>query len=158
MEVTHYATKKSGAYEIRFLKKEAPLRNTWFIFEVTSLPDRENSERGISFGRQFMKLIEDKKDVSENRLCKLALLRLKIALERGEPDITANRPRPPMDYGYDLYDASSTDQPVSMAAETRKFEKMLRKAHRNPDAPVERPQPPTFRSGAGCRSRRWGAR
>jgi len=103
-----------------------------------------------------VKLIEDKKDVSEERLCELALLRLKVALEREEADATANRPRPMMDCGYDLYDADSTDQPVSMAAEASKFQKMLRRAHRNESEPVATLRPPALRYGRVHKARRWG--
>jgi hypothetical protein len=151
-----YATRNGDAYEIRFMEKQAPLRNTWFIFEVRNLASNEKTERGISFGRQFMKLIEDKKDVSDDRLCELALLRLKIALEREEPDATANRPRPTMDCGYDLYDADATDQPASMAAETSKFQKMLRRAHRNEKEPVVASRPASLRYGRAPKARRWG--
>lgn len=153
-----YATKKGDAYAIRFLTRETPLRNTWFIFEVRNLNDDEVTERGISFGRQFMKIIADRKDVTDKRLCDLALLRLKIALERKEPDVTANRPRPAVDCGYDLYDAESTDQPASMAAEKLKFEKLLRKFHRNPNASTApRTLVPLRYGQAGIARRRWGS-
>lgn len=159
METTakaRYATRKGDIFEIRFMEKQAPLRNTWFIFEVKNLATKEKTEQGISFGRQFMKLIGDKKDVSDARLRELALLRLKIALERDEPDATANRPRPTLDCGYDLYDADSTDQPASMAAETRKFQKMLRQAHRNEKAPAAPSRPLPLRFGRAPKARRWG--
>jgi hypothetical protein len=156
MKSARYVTRKGDAYEIRFARKETPLRNTWFIFEVKSLSDDEITERGISFGRQFVKLIEDKRDVSDKRLCELALLRLKIALERKEPDATANRPRPVMDCGYDLYDADSTDQPASMVAETTKFLKKLCRARRNEPEPVVLPRSKSLRYGRGHRVRRWG--
>jgi hypothetical protein len=157
MNTARYVTRKGDAYEIRFVRKETPLRNTWFIFEVKSLSDDEITEQGVSFGRQFLKLIEDKKDASERRLCELALLRLKLALERKEPDATANRPRPVVDCGYDLYDADSTDQPGSMAAEIAKFLKKLHRAHRNEPEPVAFPQSRGLRYGRGAhKARRWG--
>lgn len=155
MNMARYVTRKGDTYEIQFVEKQTPLRNTWFIFEVKNLSDNTTTEQGISFGRQFMKIIEDKKGVSNKRLCELALLRLKIALEKEEADATANRPRPTLDCGYDLYDAQSVDQPASMAAETCKFQKMLRRAHRNKSEPAA-PQPAAFRAGTGYRSRRWG--
>jgi len=158
MNMAHYVTRKGDAYQIRFARKETPLRNTWFIFEVKSLSDDETTEQGVSFGRQFLKLIEDKKDVSDKRLRELALLRLKIALERKEPDATANRPRPVLDCGYDLYDADSTDQPASMAAEITKFLNMLRRAHRNEPEPVAIPRSKGLCYGRAARkARRWGA-
>lgn len=156
MDIVRYTTRKGDTYEIRFVEKQAPLRNTWFIFEVKNLSTKEKTEQGISFGRQFMKLIGDKKDVSDDRLCELALLRLKIALEREEPDATANRPRPTVDCGYDLYDADSTDQPASMAAETSKFQKKLRRAHRNEEEPATPSHLASLRFGRRPRSRRWG--
>ena len=155
-DIVRYVTRKGDAYEIRFMEKQAPLRNTWFIFEVKNLSNKEKTEQGVSFGRQFMKLIGDKKDVSEDRLCELALLRLKIALEREEPDATANRPRPTVDCGYDLYDTDSTDQPASMAAEMSKFQKMLRRAHRNEEEPPVPSRPTALRYGKATKARRWG--
>jgi len=155
-DTSRYATRKGDTYEIRFLGKQAPLRNTWFIFEVNNLSTDEKTEQGISFGRQFMKLIGDTDDVSDERLLELALLRLKIALEREEPDATANRPRPTMDCGYDLYDADSTDQPASMAAETKKFRAILRRAHRNEELPAAASRPSPLRYGRAPKARRWG--
>ena len=155
MEIARYVTRKGDTYEIRFVEKQTPLRNTWFIFEVKNISDNTTTEQGISFGRQFMKIIEDKEGVTDKRLCELALLRLKIALEREEADATANRPRPTLDCGYDLYDAHSLDQPASMAAETVKFQKMLRRAHLNKSEPVV-VQLPASRAGTGYRPRRWG--
>ncbi|MCX7826914.1 MAG: hypothetical protein N2689_15355 [Verrucomicrobiae bacterium] len=133
------------------------MRNTWFIFEVKDLADNEITERGISFGRQFVKLMESKAGASEKRLRELALLRLKIALEKEEPDATANRPRPTVDCGYDLHDAGWTDQPSSMIAEINKFLKMLRRARRNEAEPVASRRSTTLRYGRGPKVRRWGA-
>ena len=155
MDAVRYVTKDGEDYDIRFVEKQTPLRNTWFIFEVKNLSDSTTTEQGISFGRQFMRIIEDKKGVSSKGLCELALLRLEIALERKEEDATANRPRPTLDCGYDLYDADAEDQPVSMEAETTKFQKMLRRARRNksePAAPVRRV---ALGFGGIRKSRRW---
>ena len=156
MDIVRYETRKGDTYEIRFVEKQAPLRNTWFTFEVKNLSDNATTEQGISFGREFMKIIGDKEDVSDSSLCELALLRLKVALEREEPDATANRPRPVMDCGYDLYEAGSTSQPASMAAEMSKFRKMLRRAHRNEQEPVEPTRPVGLRYGRVPKTRRWG--
>jgi len=156
MDAVRYVTRDGEDYDIRFVEKQTPLRNTWFIFEVKSLSDKTTTEQGISFGRQFMKIIEDKKGFSDKGLCELALLRLKIALERKEEDATANRPRPTLDCGYDLYSVDATDQPVSMEAETIKFQKMLRRAHRNKSEPVEPARRVGLRYGGSRKSRRWG--
>jgi hypothetical protein len=151
MDAVRYVTKKGEDYDIRFVEKQTPLRNTWFVFEVTNLADRTTTERGISFGRQFMKIIEDKKGASEKGLCELALLRLKIALERQEPDATAGRPRPTVDCGYDLYNTVAEEQPVSIKTETAKFEKLLRRARRSKSEPAALPR----RTKLGYRGRRW---
>ena len=158
MNAVRYVTKAGDDYDIRFVEKQTPLRNTWFIFEVRNLSDHTTTEQGISFGRQFMRIIEDKRGVSDKGLCELALLRLEIALERKEADATANRPRPLVDCGYDLYDAGAEEQPVSMKAETVKFQKKLRRARRNLDEPVA-PSRRLVRGYGGVRkSRRWAFR
>ena len=131
-----YATRKGRDYDIRFVEKLTPLRNTWFIFEVRSLADRTTTKQGISFGRLFMKGVEGQKGAGDRHLQALALLRLKIALERQEPDATANRPRPMLDCGYDLYTAGAEESPATMEAETVKFERRLRRARRNLAEPV----------------------
>jgi hypothetical protein len=131
-----YATKKGEDYDIRFVEKLTPLRNTWFIFEVKNLADHTITQQGVSFGRLFVKTLEGTKGGSDKQLCALALLRLKIALERQEPDATANRPRPLVDCGYDLHDAAAEEHPVSMEAETIKFQGQLRRARRNKTGPV----------------------
>jgi hypothetical protein len=150
-----YVTKEGDDYDIRFVEKQTPLRNTWFIFEVKNLSDHTTTEQGISFGRQFMRIIEDKEGGSGKGLCELALLRLKIALERKEADATANRPRPTLDCGYDLYDADAEDQPVSTEAETTKFQKMLRRARQNKNEPVVPSQRVALGFGGVRKSRRW---
>lgn len=155
MDAVRYVTKKGEDYNIRFVEKQTPLRNTWFIFEVKNLSDRTTTEQGISFGRQFMKIIEDKKGVSDKSLRGLALLRLQIALERKEEDATANRPRPTLDCGYDLYDADAEDQPVSMEAETVKFQKMLRRARRNKSEPVAPSRRVALGFGGVRKARHW---
>ena len=101
-DAVHYVTREGNDYSIRFVEKRAPLRNTWFIFEVKNLSKNTVTEQGISVGRQFLKIVEDTEGFSEKSMCELALLRLKIALERKEEDTTANRPRPTLDCGYDL--------------------------------------------------------
>ncbi len=156
MDVVRYVTREGDDYAIRFVEKQTPLRNTWFIFEVKNLSDKTTTEQGISFGRQFIKIIEDKEGFSNKGLCELALLRLKIALERKEEDTTANRPRPTLDCGYDLYNVDSVEQPVSMETETSKFQKMLRRAHRNISEPVAPPRLVGLSYGGARKTRRWG--
>ena len=151
-----YVTKKGDDYDIRFVEKQTPLRNTWFIFEVRNVSDSTVTERGISFGRQFMRIIEDQKGVSNKGLCGLALLRLKIALEKKEQDATANRPRPVLDCGYDLYNADAEEQPGSMKIETAKFQKMLRRARQNKIEPAASSQSVRLGLGGVRRFRRWG--
>lgn len=155
MDAVRYVTKGGEDYDIRFVEKQTPLRNTWFIFEVKNLSDRTTAEQGISFGRQFMKIIEDKEGFTNKGLCELALLRLKIALERKEEDTTANRPRPTLDCGYDLYDADAEEQPVSMEAEITKFQKMLRRARRNKNEPAASSHHASLSLGGIRKSRRW---
>ncbi|MCX6898673.1 MAG: hypothetical protein NT105_08245 [Verrucomicrobia bacterium] len=155
-DAVHYVTREGNDYNIRFVDKQTPLRNTWFIFEVKDISKRTVTEQGISFGRQFVKIIEDKEGVSDKNMCELALLRLKIALERKEEDTTANRPRPTLDCGYDLHSAASVDKPVSMKAETSQFQKMLRRAHRNISEPVVAPRLVQLRYGGTRRVHRWG--
>ena len=155
MDAVRYVTKAGEDYAIRFVEKQTPLRNTWFIFEVKNVSDNTTTEQGISFGRQFMKIIEDREGFSDKGLYELALLRLKIALERKEEDATANRPRPTVDCGYDLYNADAEEQPVSMEAETAKFQKMLRRVRRNKNEPIA----PSRLAGPGYggvrKARRW---
>ncbi|MBI5686341.1 MAG: hypothetical protein HZC54_14805 [Verrucomicrobia bacterium] len=155
MEAVRYVTKQGEDYAIRFVEKQTPLRNTWFIFEVKNLSTSTTTEQGISFGRQFMKIIEDKKGFSDKGLCALALLRLEIALERKEPDATANRPRPTVDCGYDLYTTVAEEQPLSMEAETVKFQKMLRRARQNKSEPVAPSQRVGLGYGGIRKARRW---
>ncbi|MFZ2642872.1 MAG: hypothetical protein WA117_17895 [Verrucomicrobiia bacterium] len=155
MDAVRYVTKAGEDYAIRFVEKQTPLRNTWFIFEVKNVSDSTTTEQGISFGRQFMKIIEDKEGFSTKGLYELALLRLKIALERKEEDATANRPRPMVDCGYDLYNADTEEQPVSMEAETTKFQKMLRRARQNKSEPVAPPRRVGPGYGGVHKARRW---
>lgn len=152
----HYVTRDGNDYKIRFVEKRAPLRNIWFIFEVWNLSKRTVTEQGISVGRKFLKIVEDKEGFSDKSMCELALLRLKIALERKEEDTTANRPRPTLDCGYDLHSIESVDKPVSMEAETSLFQKMLRRAKRNISEPVVPPRVVRLRYGGTRRVRRWG--
>ena len=152
----HYVTREGGDYDIRFVEKRTPLRNTWFIFEVKNLANSTITEQGVSVGRQFVKIVEDKEGFSDKSMCELALLRLKIALERKEEDTTANRPRPTLDCGYDLHSVESVDKPVSMEAETCQFQKMLRRAHRNISEPVVVPQLVRLRYGGTRKVHRWG--
>jgi hypothetical protein len=154
-DTVHYQTREGNDYHIRFLEKQTPLRNTWFIFEVENLADKTTTEQGISFGKQFIKIVEDKEGFSDESLIELALLRLKIALERKEEDTTANRPRPTLDCGYDLHSVDSS-KPVSMKAETSQFQKMLRRAHQNISEPVVAPRLIRLRYGGTCRVHRWG--
>ena len=156
MEAVRYSTKEGEDYDIRFVEKQTPLRNTWFIFEVKNVSDSTVTEQGISFGRQFIKIIEDKEGFSNKGLCGLALLRLKIALERKEQDATANRPRPMVDCGYDLYNADTEEQPVSIETETTKFQKMLRRARQNKSEPVAVSRPVGLGFGGIRKARRWG--
>jgi hypothetical protein len=152
-----YVTKEGDDYDIRFVEKQMPLRNTWFIFEVRNVSNSTVTEQGISFGREFMRIIEDTKGVSSKGLCALALLRLKIALERKEQDATANRPRPVLDCGYDLYDADAEEQPVSMKIETAKFQRMLRRACQNKNEPSASSRHRRRGLGGVRKVRRWGA-
>ena len=152
----HYVTREGKDYDIRFVDKQTPLRNVWFIFEVKDLSKRTVTEQGVSVGRKFIKIIEDKEGFSDKSMCELALLRLKIALERKEEDITANRPRPTLDCGYDLHSIESLDKPVSMKAETGQFKKMLRRAQRNISEPVVAPRRVLLRYGGSRRVHRWG--
>ena len=131
-----YETRKGEDFDIQFVGKLTPLRNTWFIFEVKNLADRTVTKQGVSFGRQFMKIHEGRSGGADRHLQTLALLRLKIALERQEPDTTANRPRPMLDCGYDLHTAGAEESPATMEAETVKFERRLRRARRNLAEPV----------------------
>lgn len=156
MDTVRYVTKAGEDYDIRFVEKQTPLRNTWFIFEVTNLSNKTTSEQGISFGRQFMRIIEDKKGEGDTGLCALALLRLKIALERKEQDTTANRPRPTVDCGYDLYDNAAEEQPASIEAETAKFKKKLRRARSSKAEPVAQSRRVTLGFGGVRKARRWG--
>lgn len=156
MDAVHYVTREGDDYDIRFVEKRTPLRNTWFIFEVKDRSKRTVTERGISFGRQFVKIIEDKEGFSNKSMCELALLRLKIALERKEEDTTANRPRPTLDCGYDLHSIESVDKPVSMKAETSQFQKMLSRAHRNISEPIVPPRLVHLRYGGTRRVHHWG--
>lgn len=155
-DAVHYVTRDGSDYNIRFLEKRVPLRNIWFIFEVKDLSKRKVTEQGISVGRQFIKIVEETEGFSEKSMCELALLRLKIALERKEEDATANRPRPMVDCGYDLHDIESVDKPVSMKAETSQFQKMLDRAKRNISEPVTAPQRVRLRYGGTRRVHRWG--
>lgn len=155
VDTVRYVTKAGEDYDIRFVEKQTPLRNTWFIFEVRNVSDDTTTEQGISFGRQFMKIIEDKEGFSDKGLYELALLRLKIALERKEEDATANRPRPTVDCGYDLYNADAEEQPVSMGAETAKFQKMLRRVRRNKDEPTMTSRRAGPGYGGVRKARRW---
>lgn len=155
-DAVHYVTSEGHDYDIRFVEKRAPLRNIWFIFEVKDRSKRTTTEQGISVGRQFIKIVEDKEEYSDKSMCELALLRLKIALERKEEDTTANRPRPTLDCGYDLHSIESADKPVSMEAETAQFQKMLRRAKRNISEPVAPPRLVRLRYGGTRRVHRWG--
>ena len=156
VDAVHYVTREGNDYDIRFVSKQTPLRNIWFIFEVKKLSDSTITEQGVSVGRRFIKIVEDKEGFSEKSMCELALLRLKIALERKEEDTTANRPRPTLDCGYDLHSVDTVDKPVSMKAETRQFQKMLRRAHRNISEPVVAPQLLRLRYGGTRKIHRWG--
>ncbi len=155
-DAVHYMTREGNDYSIRFVEKRAPLRNTWFIFEVKNLPKGTITEQGISVGRQFLKIVEDTEGFSEKSMCELALLWLKIALERKEEDTTANRPRPTLDCGYDLHSIESVEKPVSMKTETSQFQKMLSRAHRNISEPVVAPQLVRLRYGGNRKVHRWG--
>ena len=155
-DAVHYETRDGSDYSIRFVEKRTPLRNTWFIFEVKDLATKTTTEQGISFGRQFLKIVEDKDGFSEEGMCELALLRLKIALERKEEDTTANRPRPTLDCGYDLHTVDSVEKPVSMKAETCQFQKMLSRAQRNISEPVVAPKLVQLRYGGTRRVHHWG--
>lgn len=155
-DAVHYVTREGCDYNIRFLEKRAPLRNIWFVFEVTDLSKHTTTEQGVSVGRQFLNIVEDTEGFSEKNMCELALLRLKIALERKEEDATANRPRPTVDCGYDLHNIESVDRPVSMKAETSQFRKMLSRAKRNISEPVAAPRRVILRYGGSRRLHRWG--
>ena len=154
-DAVHYETREGSDYSIRFVERRTPLRNTWFIFEVKDLTHKTTTEQGISFGRQFLKIVEDKEGFSEEGMCELALLRLKIALERKEEDTTANRPRPTLDCGYDLHSVDS-DKPVSLKAETSRFQKMLHRAQRNISEPAAPSRLVQLRYGGTRRVHHWG--
>lgn len=156
VDSVHYVTREGNDYSIRFVEKRTPLRNTWFIFEVKDVSKSTVTEQGISVGRRFIKIVEDEEGFSDKSMCELALLRLKIALERKEEDTTANRPRPMLDCGYDLHSITCVDKPVSMKAETTQFLKMLRRAHRNISEPVIPPRLVHLRYGGTRRVHRWG--
>ncbi len=68
VDTVRYVTKAGEDYDIRFVEKQTPLRNTWVIFEVRNVSDDTTTEQGIAFGRQFMKIIEAKEGFSEQGL------------------------------------------------------------------------------------------